>query len=126
MKNLSRLSRLGIWISIFINIVGITLVILWCIEDENEDSSSNIEQTSLSLDVYSHEGAKSDKGHGWLYWLMAGVVSILAFLMVMALGPVFGFILFVGAMFFILLICVSTELGFVLSLPVLLAYLMDK
>jgi hypothetical protein len=58
--------------------------------------------------------------------MMAGVVGIFAFLMVMALGPLFGFILLVGAMFFILLICVSTELGFVLSLPVLLAYLMDK
>lgn len=126
MKNLSRLSRLGIWISIFINIVGITLVILWCFEDENEHSSSNIEQTSVSLDEYSHEGVKNEKGHGWLYWLMAGVVGIFAFLMVMTLGPLFGFILFVGAMFFILLICVSTELGFVLSLPLLLAYLMDK
>ena len=126
MKNLSRLSRLGIWISIFINIVGITLVILWCFGDENEDSSSNIEQTSVSLDEYSHEGVKNEKGHGWLYWLMAGVVGIFAFLMVMALGPLFGFILFVGAMFFILLICVSPELGFFLSLPVLLAYLMDK
>ena len=126
MKNLSRLSRLGIWISIFINIVGITLVILWRFGDENEDSSSNIEQTSVSLHEYSHEGVKNEKGHGWLYWLMAGVVGIFAFLMVMALGPLFGFILFVGAMFFILLICVSTELGFFLSLPVLLAYLMDK
>lgn len=102
------------------------MVILWCFGDENEDSSSNIEQTSVSLDVYSHEGVKSEKGHGWLYYLMAGVVGIFAFLMVMALGPVFGFILFIGAMFFILLICVSTELGFILSLPVLLAYLMDK
>ena len=126
MKNHSRLSRLGIWISIFINIVGITLVILWCFEDENEHSSSNIEQTSVSLDEYSHEGVKNEKGHGWLYWLMAGVVGIFAFLMVLTLGPLFGFILFVGAMFFILLICVSTELGFFLSLPILLAYLMDK
>ena len=126
MKNLSRLSRLGIWISIFINIAGITLVILWCFGDENKHSISNIEQTSVSSDEYSHEGVKNEKGHGWLYWLMVGVVGIFAFLMVMALGPLFGFILFVGAMFFILLICVSSELGFVLSLPVLLAYLMDK
>ena len=127
MKYLSPWTKRIFFLSLFLNIFWICLYVVYISEDKNATSHSQIEDSDqLLAEKTSDESTSNSEGHGWQYWLMVAVTIIFMVIMMIGLGAMVGFFASIGALVLIFIFFVFPEFGFLVSLPILLSYTMDK